>query len=458
MGQYEVAVFQKKHQAALMSENGEIHTDIVASAITEAISTTPPALSKERDITLIIPQDLFLFFRSEIPNDISSQAVTVFIQEKVRSLFSVELQNYYYDFVSQNNGQKKLLFCFLLDKKNAQQWVSVAQLLNLKIVSLLPESLSYFSLFQKTLRKDKYEYFIYASLSSSTLHGYIYDSFGPMERPRFASYHTGKDIESTLKEIVKRNIKDIPKFNRLILSGPLSETIRQDTFTKSVGVWTNPLKRIIPQFYTDYLKQLFMSGEKKPFPYLDYDVCFGAFIFQQEQKGFSVLRNAPQVQKAVRAPRAPIPIHLPMKEIVIGLISCIVSFGIFVAISKIPWGVKEQTKAVVTITPQPIESPTPTPIPVNRKQFKLKVLNGSGVRGKAAEVKDFLKSKGYEEILTGNADTFDFEKTVVALKKNSPLQAIIAADLASATTTITFDTLKDSDPADMVITFGKDWK
>ena len=201
-----------------------------------------------------------------------------------------------------------------------------------------------------------------------------------------------------------------------------------------------------------------MSGEKKPFPYLDYDACFGAFIFQQEQKGFSVLRNAPQVQKAVRAPRAPIAIHLPMKEMAIGLASCIVSFGIFVAISKIPWGTNMQTKAVITVTPQPIESPTPTPIPVNRKLFKVKVLNGSGVRGKAAEVKDLLKSKGYEEILTGNADTFDFEKTVVALKKDSPLQSVIVADLTSATTTITFDTLKDTDPADMVITFGKDWK
>jgi copper homeostasis protein CutC len=71
-----------------------------------------------------------------------------------------------------------------------------------------------------------------------------------------------------------------------------------------------------------------------------------------------------------------------------------------------------------------VVSPSPTPTPkilVDKQAVRIKVLNGSGVSGKASAVKEILKEKGYQEILTGNADSFDYEKTEVSVKKGKNL-------------------------------------
>ena len=100
----------------------------------------------------------------------------------------------------------------------------------------------------------------------------------------------GKGVESPLKKIGSEYEDKHQKINRLILSGTLSDSVRQDTFTKDVGIWTNPLKRILPHFYADYLKML-VPIDNNPFPILQFDVCFGALIFSIENKGFSLLKN-----------------------------------------------------------------------------------------------------------------------------------------------------------------------
>lgn len=457
VGQYETGLYRKQHQTRLIGDESDAHVDIVASAITEAMSTTPSPLAKDKDITLILPQNAFLFFRCEIPSDLSPNAIPAFIQDKVLALYKRSLSEFYYDFYLQDNNKKKQLFCYLMEQKKAVQWKSVFQLLNLKLLSVIPESLCYFTLFEKTVRQDKHEYFMYATIHPRTIHGYIYDSFGPLEKNRFTQ--TGEnEPDKQCKAIIKELGTDTMKLNRLIVSGPVSDHIRQDTFTKEVGVWTNPLKRIIPQFYADSLKQLFLSGEKRPFPYLEYDVCFGAFIFTQNRKQFSVLHNVPRLNTRSRSPGPSI--HLPMKEIFIGIASFVLSFGLFVALFKFPWStISKKTEPKVALTsPTPSPIPSPTIQPVNRKDYKIKVLNGSGIAGKASDAKDFLKTKGYEEILTGNADTFDYATTVVQVKKNSPLRGVIESDLAPVTTTVKIEDLIDSDPADAIITIGKDWK
>ena len=77
----------------------------------------------------------------------------------------------------------------------------------------------------------------------------------------------------------------------------------------------------------------------------------------------------------------------------------------------------------------------PTPIPevemvkeeeemveeeVNLGEFSARVLNGAGIPGEAAKVKSTLADAGLEEIDTGNADSYDYEKTEVSLKESTP--------------------------------------
>jgi len=53
----------------------------------------------------------------------------------------------------------------------------------------------------------------------------------------------------------------------------------------------------------------------------------------------------------------------------------------------------------------------------NLADYKIKVLNGSGIAGEAAKLKDLLEQEGFSVESTGNADKNDYEKTVIKTNK-----------------------------------------
>lgn len=69
------------------------------------------------------------------------------------------------------------------------------------------------------------------------------------------------------------------------------------------------------------------------------------------------------------------------------------------------------------------------------EQYVLEVLNGSGISGVAGEAADFLQDEGFNVSSIGNADNFDYEKTIIKYKKEkketaeSISQALGAGDL-----------------------------
>lgn len=67
-------------------------------------------------------------------------------------------------------------------------------------------------------------------------------------------------------------------------------------------------------------------------------------------------------------------------------------------------------------TPQVTASPAPTAQPVKADKTKLavKVLNGTGVTGEAAYLKNILVALGYKDITAGNAETQNATTTSVA--------------------------------------------
>jgi len=253
------------------------------------------------------------------------------------------------------------------------------------------------------------------------------------------------------------------KPNRLIISGSSSENIRQDTFTKAVGIWTNPLKKIITNFYDKYLK-LLLTEEKNVLPILSLDACFGAFVFSKENKDFSFLKktNFYLSQKNIKKE----PLFLPKKDLVIFFISFISSILFFIFLSTIKPNLTFPYLLVKTqkLLPSPtiVISPSPTVTPrilVDKQKVRIKVLNGSGVSGKASAVKDILKEKGYQEILTGNADNFDYEKTELSVKKEKTyLISVIEEDLKKYVSSFKIGTLSEKEASDIVIVIGKDFK
>lgn len=464
MGQFETLCFEKKHQTELLTDGKIVNVDVVASAIKEGLNSVVNN-QNGKEVLLILPQQTFSFFRTEVPTDIAPTALDSFIKDKARATLTTNIDENLYDYFIEENGGKKQVSFYAINKETLAKFYEVFNLLEIKISSILPETLCYFKLFKKTLRKDKTENIFYATYTGDYIKGYLFDSYGLLLPEVWESEVGKKSIESLIKQKAEDLEKDNHKLNRLIISGEGSESIRQDTFTKEVGVWTNPLKRIIPNFYEEYLK-LLVSSASKPFPILTYDACFGAFIFSYEHRNFSFLKNGSKV-KNTKSSSSPPSKGFPAKEFIIFLISFSLSFLVFIGLSKM----KPQSLSIPktlsfmgpspTLTPSPTPNePTPTPSPAFKKdEIKIKVLNGAGTKGKATEVKNILDKSGYGEVLTGNADNFDYTNTEIQVKKDKAAVAdMLKSDLKPYTTKIKVTTLADKEVADVVLIFGSDFK
>ena len=474
LGAYEAAFYKKIFDTDLLENGLPKNIDVINSAVKKTLELIPETPLRDRDVTLIMPQPLFLFFRADMPVDITTSVVDSYVKEKLRTELKLDPEDCYYSyFIQESEGQKKIIF-YGIQKETFQSILQPFTLLELKLHSIIPESLAYYKLFEKTLRVNKKETIWYVSYDDSVLNGYVYDSFGLLEADRLSYAITdGEKVEKILQKKASEYAAKNIKLNRLILSGSKAEKVRQDTFTKDVGVWTNPLFRIIPHFYNDYLKLL--QHEKAPVPILEHDVMLGAFIFSLENKQFTLVQTKKAAPAFVQSAGEITSKKLPWKGIILFAISFIITFiGLyFLSKMNINWniaGFKLPTFSMpslfskTTPTPEPSptpEAPTPTPAPaIDRATVRIKVLNGSGVPGKASEVKEFLNSKGYEEILTGNADAFEYDTTVVQIKKenNSELKKLISQDIASQVTKPTFEALDDKEASDIVIIVGTDFK
>lgn len=470
LGQYSVQQSEKKFSVQMLKAGKIAHNDIVASAVKEVLSHLTGAASKEKQITVILPQEAFFFFRSEVPTDMASAAVMSFIKEKIRSVFPAHLDTVFYDFVTTENETKRIVSVYAMEEAAMQGHKEALQLLDLQVVSFVPDTLMYYKLFEKTLRKGKIEHILYGLYSEDEITAYLYDSFGLVEQETLSAKLTsGKGVEEPLKKIGAEYEEKRMKINRLILSGPLSDTVRQDTFTKDVGIWTNPLKRILPHFYGEYLKML-VPADNQPFPLLQFDVCFGALIFSIENKGFSLLKNkfspAVAVMGSYKEPKRgfAFPSFVIPKEAFFFFLSFIGSFLLFTLLTRSPMGFNMRfTGFAVKPTAVPTTIPTPTAVPtpiIKKNELNIKVLNGSGKVGKANAVKTILKEAGFTGVIvTGNADNYDYTTTEVAVKKGKEYLFTPVHDaLADYTSRMKQTILEEKADADIVITFGSDLK
>ncbi len=464
LGQFEVGYFEKRHEIDLLNRGRVNSVDFLASAIKEGINYL--ASPQEKEVCLILPQETFHFLKADVPSDIAPAAINSFVDDKARASLAESMVNYYSDFFVKDTSKQKQISYYAIDEETLGKFAEVLQLLGLKLSILLPETLAIFKLFEKTLRKEKKENILYVHYAKDIISGYVFDSGGLLVPEKWTQTLGATE---PLDEILKKKAEELEakgiKLNRILLSGEQSETVRQDTFTKSVGVWTNPLKRIIPDFYADHLKALVATDQ--PFPILSYDSCFGAFVFSQENKEFRILKKPlrPKGSKpSFSVPKIPI----FRKEVGIFFLAFAVSFLAFIGLSRFNFaGIQLpqiDTKSLTSLgkpspTTKPTTAPSPTPT-VKREEIKIKVLNGSGTAGKATEVRDLLREAGYQEILTGNADTFDFTQTIIQTKKSTNSYAnIVAKDIADSADNPKIETtLADDDASDVVIIVGSDFK
>lgn len=453
--QEEIFYFTKKHEISLLKDGQPENIDLLASAIKEAVSLDEK--NKDNKIILILPQKSFFYFRTQIPSDIAFSALNSFIADKSRAVLSSSLEEMVFDYFIKENKDQRILSFYGLKKDVFEKYQQAAFLINLKIVKVIPDTLVFFKLFEKTLRLDKKENILYVSFEKDYLSGYLYDNFGLLTDTNFYLPLKEDDkAEEKLKELSEKLEVEKYKINRIIISGSQSEKIRQDIFTKSVGIWTNPLKRIIANFYQLYLNNLIVD-KSKVFPVLLYDVCFGAFVFDREEK-FSLIKSAshlPPFKEKIN-----FKFSISKKDIFLFIGSFVFSFLIFFLVFNFNSIKNKLSSKKISPTPTLIPTSTPSPTPSFKKEdLKIQVLNGSGVAGKAAKVKSILLEKGYHEIIIGNADNYDYQATVLKIKKSkSSILEMVKKDLKDYTNLFKEETLPEDDPADLVIIFGSDFK
>lgn len=90
-----------------------------------------------------------------------------------------------------------------------------------------------------------------------------------------------------------------------------------------------------------------------------------------------------------------------------------------------------------TIQPAPVTTPAsvPTPVPtsrpvLNRSDWSLEILNGSGVTGAAKKIADKIQALGYPVTKTGNADKDNYSLSQILVKEKLQDQVeLVIADL-----------------------------
>lgn len=468
LGQFNPTLFSKTHSSDLISNGALSSIDLVASAIKEGLTNAQPQVVHEKEVTLILPQEVFTYGRFNIPADISETAIMPFIKDKVRAELQISIDSEQADFVIAHQEQESVVLFYALKKEAYLEYQQVCRLLQLKLIKIIPETLAYFKLFEKTLRKDKKEKIIYGVYREENSFGYLFDSLGLISGERFMF---DDDIKPAIKKKIDELNKEDAKVNRLILSGTESKKVRQDLFTKDVGAWTNPLEKIIDNFYQDYLK-LIIANTTTILPVLEYDVCLGAFIFSQENKDFTLTKAnlTPVNMKRISAPSVNMSFLsgvFNMKTIGMFLVSFGLSFGLIFGFSnmnianvkfQLPFQKSDNDGKVATTspTPEPTETPEPTPS-IKREDIKVKILNGSGVKGKASEIKEALQDAGYTDVITGNADNFDYETSEIQIKEDKiDAFMLLKKDLEDFATLKEAATLDEEDTADAVFIFGAD--
>jgi hypothetical protein len=119
--------------------------------------------------------------------------------------------------------------------------------------------------------------------------------------------------------------------------------------------------------------------------------------------------------------------------------------------------VKTEQKENAATTPTPTTAKTTETGTSKREDLSIQILNGSGVKGAAKVAADYMEGLGYKITETGNADTSDYAKTVIAVKTGKKEYVSLLTDDLSKKYTLSAEVgeLPSSSTVDAKIIIGK---
>lgn len=110
------------------------------------------------------------------------------------------------------------------------------------------------------------------------------------------------------------------------------------------------------------------------------------------------------------------------------------------------------------VTPTQEFEPTPTPEEAERDAFDIEILNGSGIAGEAGRAQELLEGDDFVVISTGNADTYDYEETVIQASSDVPdewIDQLIDTLEENYTVQTRVDDIDGATDADVVVIIGQ---
>ncbi len=154
------------------------------------------------------------------------------------------------------------------------------------------------------------------------------------------------------------------------------------------------------------------------FPNLRKQVDFSGSIFQEIIKDQNYLRSVDFLIESKNLQESK-----KNNSLLIILVLVILMIG---CLSFFYFKVNTTSTLKTAITPTAPTSTTPTTIKkiINKADYKITILNGSGKTGEASALKNILEKSGFLVDKTDNADNSDYQKTLILTTNNVPADYI----------------------------------
>jgi len=445
------------------------------------------SLVKKGKISFTLPDLRTFTYRLFLPADISRSAVKSFLREKAVEVVPFELNDLVYDFkiVNQTEEGKEVLF-IAIAKKILANYLKTFALVKLTPLWAVPESLATFEIFKQTVVKE--EIILYLDVGAKTSTFSFFDRFGPfltLNEPAKTN-DLEKEIQKATEFLKEKHHQEI---KRIILSGGGSLEIDGEAFSKKIGIWTTKADKILSDRLTK--ASLRFKAEKQA-PVLFLNVL-GLSLLIQRKEELNLLKETKnllvelkeeetkekpsssktsenkkiaedkgekeeteQEEKTEEIEKEAQKKSLFKTILIVIFFACLTFLAIYFLIKK-PFVFKKETK--LTISPMVPETISVTPEKkLERKDLAIRVLNGSGIAGKAGEVAAELEKLGYQISETGNADTFDYQETVIKIKEEKKdYLSLLTNDLKTLYTVRSEETfLNKEEEVDVIVIVGKE--
>jgi hypothetical protein len=412
---------------------GEVeHFNIDAWALYLKKALTETAVTKftAQKVSLILGQRFFQFARVEIPTDIQDSAIDQYVKSKIVETFPQNLESATIQYFLMENRGKKFAQAYILTPEIYDRIKTLLSFYELTISDIYPESLLIFDLFSHTLNKTKEEPSLFLEYDATMSYGLLFDAIGLCSNSTV--FFASKDMKDEIKKV---NSQEKNKLARLILSGTESTAVRQDNFTKDVGVWTNPLQKILPTSSISEVAQLYGFQDV----ILEYSREL-VLLKRLEDKSARQIAITNTKQYTVPVPGTP-SVHKRgvsytnhLKTVALVVVSFAASYfllrGVLASVKSFP-SIPSITLFKPTATPAPTAEPIPTTEPtpaVSKDELVIEIQNGVGTPGLAGRFRSYLEKQKYTVESATNADNYDYEKTLI-ISSSQEAYKLIKADL-----------------------------